>query len=284
MLVVVVALAGCPTVNPQTSDAGTDAPAIDARACIQGETCDCRASLLLPAGTHWVGADQSSRLVDPAHRVTLSRAIWAGAYEASAGCYRRCVDEGACSAPGVSPTGPWPGLSDGYWREPTASDFPIIGLEPSQADAYCAWLGGRLLTNAEWEKLVRGEDGRDFPWLPAPSDPRFPEPTPYFDLCEYEAVPGPTVPGCGRPLPEAIDSMPIGRGPYGHFHLIGNAREYVQDGVAPYSGEDTLDPLVPPIGLRRTVRSVSSAGYQRDDRGIVGVRCAFDTEPEMLSR
>ena len=273
-------LVGCAVTNTPP-----DAPPVDARACIQGESCDCRASLVLPAGVHWVGADQPDGFYDPAHRVTLTRSIWVGTYEASAGCYRRCVAEGSCTEPysGGTFTGAWPGLSDGYWRDPSARDLPIIGVDPAQADAYCEWLGGRLPTNAEWEKLARGEDGRDLPWLPAPADPRFPVPTPVVDACGNATGPGLPPSGCGRALPAPID-MPMGRGPYGHFHVIGNAREYVQDGFAPYSADDVVDPFQPPGEGNRLVRSLFAPAYARDDRGIVGVRCAFDSEPEMLAR
>ena len=229
IVVIALALAGCPTTNQVSVDAGADAPPVDARACMQGQTCDCRASSVLPAGMHWVGADFRGNEVDPAHRVTLSRAVWVGTYEGSAGCYRRCVDERRCTDPEDMPGVAWPGLAEQYWRDIESADLPIMGLSPAQADAYCEWLGGRLPTGAEWEKLARGDDGREFPWLTAPPDPRFPEPPMRdTDVCAFASG----AVECRRPTPSAIDGMRDGRGPYGHFHLIGNALEHVQDGFA----------------------------------------------------
>jgi formylglycine-generating enzyme required for sulfatase activity len=110
---------------------------------------------------------------------------------------------------------------NGAWlADPGFENHPVVEASWLGARDYCAWLGKRLPTEAEWEKAARGTDGRPYPWgSQAPSVKR----------ARFGASYNQTV---------AVDAHPEGRSPYGVWDMAGNAWEWVSSAYRPYPYRD----------------------------------------------
>ena len=147
----------------------------------------------LAGGAFTQGRDRSPRRDErPAHRVTVApfcidrtlvtRADFARFVDATR--YVTTAERrgyGLESVEGMDDWA-WRRVPHGSWRRPfrvedddtrafLRDDAPAVMVSWHDAVAYCAWRGGRLPTEAEWEFAMRaGSAGTRYPWGNAPTD------------------------------------------------------------------------------------------------------------------
>ena len=156
----------------------------------------------VPAGDYVIGrdADESRQRVVEVDGFELTRTPVTNAQ------YERFVAQTGAAAPP-------------HW--PARSNHPVTFVDWDEASAFCVWAGGRLATEAEWEKAARGTDGRRFPWGDEEDGSR-------------AAV--------GRGLKHGstspVGSRPDGASPYGLLDMAGNVWEWTSTEYPP--GERVL--------------------------------------------
>jgi formylglycine-generating enzyme required for sulfatase activity len=110
----------------------------------------------------------------------------------------------------------WPKATDP--SEPDPEQRPVNCVTWYEAFAFCAWDGGRLPTEAEWEFAAAGGDANLFyPW--GRYDAAVTKLSANYDgnVGSYKNI---------------VGGFPTGVGRFGHLDLIGNVSEWVLDGIS----------------------------------------------------
>jgi len=198
----------------------------------------------------------------PAHPVELE-SFWIYQTEVTNAQYRLCVEDEVC---------PMPALLE-FFNDPLFADHPVVYVDWFSAVAYCGYAGGRLPSEAEWEKAARGPDDRPFPWGEAP-------------VCGKA-----NLKGCTQGLTAPVGSFSEGASPYGVLDMAGNVSEWVADWYSPvyYQDSTPVNPTGPSEGEMRVARGGSwknpfvgvrstnrIANYPEVYSTGVGFRCAID--------
>jgi serine/threonine-protein kinase len=188
-----------------------------------------------------MGSNDGPENEQPAHRVYLDE-YWIKRTEVTNVEYARCVADGACSEP-----------DNDRWNDGTYADRPVTNVSWYQANDYAKWVGGRLPTEAEWERACRGTDGRIYPWGNG---------APNSTLLNYDKNVGDVI---------AAGSYPDGASPVGALDMAGNIWEWTADWYDGdyYANSPRENPKGPNVGTSRVLRG---GGYYSNDSGV---RCAY---------
>jgi serine/threonine protein kinase len=148
-------------------------------------------------------------------------------YEVTNNAYKACVEAGVCAPPFEDGSH----SRDNYYSDTQYSDYPVVFTGWDGASIYCEWRGGRLPTEAEWEKAARGTDGRSYPWGDTLDASR----ANFCDAnCDRSWANSAYDDGFFDTAP--VGSYPEGASPYGAHDMAGNVSEWVEDIYAPYPG------------------------------------------------
>ena len=223
-----------------------------------------RVEVRVPTGKFWMGVDEETRnnartlckeFYPAISAVTISnqrvdfcedyfddltameaREVYVDAFmidrdEVSVDDYRACVASGGCILD------PLVAGDERYIQ----GGWPMVNVTWGEAKDYCRWRGGRLPTEAEWERAARGDDpDAAYPWgeLEQPRDFNHGQPRSNA-MRNIDRVPAQTPiqflgdpdDSDGHQILAPPGSFPWGEGPYGTRDQAGNVAEWTADAM-----------------------------------------------------
>jgi len=220
--------------------------------------------IYIPSGEFVMGTSNGEPNEKPSKTV-FTNAYWIDQTEVTNSQYALCVSEGKCEIPYSNSSN----RQNFYYGNPDFDNFPVIYVTWNDAQAYCKWVGGRLPSEAEWEKAARGTDERIYPWGNV---------SPNYGFVNYGSNGDTTL----------VGSYPQGKSPYGVLDMAGNVWEWVADWYDEnyYSYSTGNNPTGPETGIYRVMRGGSWINTEwhirttyrlgrkeSDQRNLNGFRC-----------
>ena len=199
--------------------------------------------ILVSAGNFIMGSNNGDADERPIHPVYLN-AFYIDKFEVTNARYQDCVNAGDCKPPVQADSY----TRSSYYGNSQYDNYPVVYVDWSMANAYCAWRDASLPTEAQWEKAARGSDERTYPWGRGTD----------CQKANYQ--------GCINGTNE-VGSYENGKSPYGVYDMAGNVWEWVADwySEAYYKTSPSSNPLGIDQGRARVLRGGS---WNRDPSNI----------------
>ncbi len=210
---------------------------------------DAAVYVYIPAGEFPMGNETETN-EKPLHTVNTDD-FWIMRTEVTNAQYARCMAAAVCTQP-----------NNERWHDAAYVDHPVTNVDWVQATQYATWAGGRLPTEAEWEKAARGTDARLYPWGDQAADGQ---------RLNYNFVQGDTTP---------VGQYADGASFYGVLDMAGNVEEWVADWYAAdyYANSSDQNPPGPVAGSQRVVRGGSFTSNGFDVRATARGRAIPDVD------
>ncbi len=242
-----------PSASP-SSPSATAAATLDANAGQERTDEHGVAQVWVPAGSFLMGTDETDPTGElappewarfelaserPQHEVALSDGYWIDATEVTNEAFQQFVDAGGYTTESLWSEAGWTWLQG---LDASALPVACVDGEPThprvcitwfEAEAYAAWRGGALPTEAQWEFAARGPSSVVFPWGDA------------WDPAKANVVDSTSL--------EPVGSYPEGASWVGAVDMAGNAMEWVADWYSSsyYKQEVRDDPTGPDLGTKK---------------------------------
>ncbi|TNF28954.1 MAG: hypothetical protein EP329_16860 [Deltaproteobacteria bacterium] len=189
----------------------------------------------------------------PRHRVILG-GFELGRTEVTVDEYARCVAAGDCTAPET-------GQRYCNWEREGRGRHPVNCVTWEQASRFCAWAGGRLPTEAEWEFAARSRGKHQrYPW--GDEEPNCQRAV----MNQTKGVTSQVTEGCGEDRTWEVCSSSRGSTTEGLCDMAGNVWEWVSDWYRQdyYDQSPRTDPRGPGDGSGRVIRGGDLFSLPRD--------------------